>query len=56
LSIRIESDKRFHPEFILLITSGKGRIPPVASIASTQQAPTAVAKVIHFSGSPPSKS
>jgi len=56
LSIGIESDKRSHPEFILLITSGNGRIPPVASTASTQQAPTAVAKVTDFSGSPPSKS
>jgi len=54
--VGIESDKRFHPEVTLFTTSGKGRIPPVASIASTQQAPTAVAKVIDFSGSPPSKS
>ncbi|GAI96261.1 unnamed protein product [marine sediment metagenome] len=51
----IESDKRFHPEVILFTTSGKSRIPPVASTASTQQAPTAVAKVIDFSGFPPSK-
>jgi len=56
LSIGIESDKRAHPEFILLITSGKGRIPPVASMVSTEQAPTAVAKVIDSSGFPPSKS
>ena len=48
----IERDKRSHPEFILLITSGKGLIPPVASTASTEQAPTAVAKVIDSSGSP----